>query len=558
MVFNARIKPFNATMLRVANLSQCLQFKPNSVKHPVRAHQYVSESKRDKLDETFRLRVSGPRRAPLLPTPKSLSRWTVTAYTSADPPATTTISDTFLGELFLKIFQGHLYYAFCYVMPIVTLIAALGAIYTKPLLLAIPTALHLLPPPLLHIIAAPTISSFLTFLATTQPWTGLISVTVSLLSAYYAFFLMPVMDLLLGTDYRNPDSADLRAAKKSVVYKSILRFYPFAHLSVLALVLHLACTYRAAISPPAFIGIAVSCGVAGGILFAAAHELIHSVQKIDRWLGNALLGSVFYMHWSDSHLAHHVKVATREDPSSARLGESLWHFIPRSVVGNMVDGWNWAEAGRLRRSRNNKNNKRNDTDIPATVVVVPKFPFWSLKNKILWWFACPALLNMVVAAIYGSAGVWFMAIQGIVAILLLETVNYIEHYGLERQRMIPRTQISTTNTNDSSTSHSLVPPSSSKAERYERVAPHHSWNASTIWTNSVTFSLQRHSDHHAADKRPYYLLNHIEDAPQLPAGYPSMMLLATIPPLFRRVMDPRVEKWKEQYYSSANNVQQLS
>jgi len=554
------MKLFKGTTLRVATLSQCLQFKPIFVKPPSRTRQYVSASKHNKLHEPCGLRVLGPRRAPLLPTPKSLSRSTVTTA-SADPPTTTTkSSDTFLGELFLKIFQGHLYYAFCYVMPIVTLIAALGAIYTKPLLLAIATALPLIPPPFLHIMAAPTISSFLTFLATTQPWNGLISVTVSLLSAYYAFFLMPVMDLLLGTDYRNPDSADLRAAKKSVVYKSILRFYPFAHLSVLALVLHLACTYRAAISPPAFVGIAVSCGVAGGILFAAAHELIHSVQKVDRWLGNALLCSVFYMHWSDSHLAHHVKVATREDPSSARLGESLWHFIPRSVVGNMVDGWNWAEAGRLRRSRNNNNNKRNDADKPATVVVMPKFPFWSLKNKILWWFACPALLNMAVAAIYGSAGVCFMAMQGIVAILLLETVNYIEHYGLERQRVIPKIQVSTTYTtitNNNNTSHSPVSPSSLKVGRYERVAPHHSWNASTIWTNSVTFSLQRHSDHHAADKRPYYLLNHIEDAPQLPAGYPSMMLLATIPPLFRRVMDPRVEEWKEQYYSGSANTAQL-
>lgn len=347
------------------------------------------------------------------------------------------------------------------------------------------------------------------------------------------------MDFLLGTDYRNPDSASLRAAKKSIVYKSILRFYPFAHLSVLALVIHLACTYQASITPLAFVGIAVSCGVAGGILFAAAHELLHSSQKIDRVLANALLCSVFYMHWSDSHLAHHVKVATREDPSSARLGESLWYFIPRSVIGNLVDGYNWAEAGRFRHSRGNiTTTTNNETKGRGTNTSVAKFSFWSVRNKVLFWFTCPALLNALIYAVYGGPGVCFMAIQGIVAILLLETVNYIEHYGLER-RKIP----------SASGGGGTTDPA---VERYERVAPHHSWNASTIWTNSVTFSLQRHSDHHAADKRPYYLLNHIEDAPQLPAGYPSMMLLATIPPLFRRVMDPRVEQWKEQYYGSSS------
>lgn len=527
VVFNARMNRLQAPKLRFASIAPQNQFKNLEKKHA--RSQYVSACT-NRFNNACRFRVSlGPRPDQTLSAAKSSNSPTICA------PST----PTSLGSVFLNIFQGHIYYAFCYIMPIVTLIAAIGAIYTRPLLLSIASALpRLLPLPTI----TPTISTFLTFVATTQPWTGLVSITVSLLSAYYAFLLMPIMDFLLGTDYRNPDGAALRAAKKSAVYKAILRFYPFAHLSVLAIVLHLACTYQAAISPLAFIGIAVSCGVAGGILFAAAHELIHSTQKIDRWLGNALLCSVIYMHWSDSHLAHHVKVATVEDPSSARLGESLWHFIPRSIIGNLVDGWNWAEAGRLRRNRTINNNnsggggggKKHDDQVDVSAAPQPKFPFWSLKNKLIWWFACPALLNTAVAAVYGLAGVQFMLIQALISILLLETVNFIEHYGLERQKIpVPSSS------------------SSSKTVRYERVAPHHSWNASTIWTNSVTFSLQRHSDHHASDKRPFYLLNHIEDAPQLPAGYPAMMLLATVPPAFRKVMDPRVAEWKKQYYGGS-------
>lgn len=390
-----------------------------------------------------------------------------------------------LGAFFLRTFQGHTYYIFSFIMPLVTLTSAMCAVYA---------------PSILQYTSSILSFPLLAYVATTQPWSGLISIAASLLTAYYAFGVMPLLDLILGLDLSNPVKSSEQCSLRNgqdTPYRTFLYSYVAFHLASLIGICHLMCTHPA--PPLAFFGVAVSCGVAGGILFTVAHELLHGARKLDRLLASAMLAFVFYMHWMDSHLAHHVKVGTEEDPATARSGESLYMFIPRSMYGNLVDGYMWAAAARRRKH----------------------VPFWSLRNKVLWWTVCPSMLTFLSYYFYGAAGVTFLLVQAAVAIIMLETVNYIEHYSLTRSKL--------------------------SNGRYERVQPHHSWNASTIWTNAVTFKLQRHSDHHAQDSKSYELLEYIEDAPQLPYGYPTMMLLSLLPPLFNKVMESRIDEWQSRH-----------
>lgn len=376
-------------------------------------------------------------------------------------------------------------------MPIVTVTSALGAVF-GPSILGWAASLLVQEPSLIagQAVGNSTVQAVrhALFTMTQPPFSSLVRAFFSLLTVWYAFIAMPCMDWLLGNDLQNPASSKLDGATKA--YNNILYGYTILHILALVSSMHFACV--SGISGWTFAGIVISCGVANGILFTVSHELIHSKKRMDRLLGNALLAVVAYMHWSKSHLIHHVKVATPEDPSSAMLGETLYHFIVRSVVGNTRDAY-LAEAKR-----------RKEKGIP----------FIHPQSRALWWMAIPAFLASLSWAVYGLHGLCFYVGQACVGVIMLEVVNYIEHYGLQRKKL--------------------------QDGRYERTSSHHSWNATTIYTNSASFKLQRHSDHHAHEGRPYYLLKDIPDAPQLPAGYPAMMLLACIPPLFFKVMDPLV------------------
>ncbi|HZA10051.1 alkane 1-monooxygenase, partial [Mycobacterium sp.] len=184
--------------------------------------------------------------------------------------------------------------------------------------------------------------------------------------------------------------------------------------------------------------------------------------------------------------------ATPEDPASARMGESLWAFLPRSVWGSLRSSWQ-LEAKRMRRLNLSVFDIRNDV-VNA----------W-LMSVVLW---------VTLIAVFGPALVPFMIIQAVFGLTLLETVNYLEHYGLLRQQ--------TAN------------------GRYERCTPEHSWNSDHLVTNLFLYHLQRHSDHHANPTRRYQTLRSIDGAPNLPSGYATMIALTYIPAVWRRVMDHRV------------------
>jgi alkane 1-monooxygenase len=243
------------------------------------------------------------------------------------------------------------------------------------------------------------------------------------------------------------------------------------------------------------LGWLLSQGLVGGILaINTAHELIHKDGRLERTAGGLLLASVGYQGFKVEHLrGHHVHVATPADASTAQRGQSLWAFLPRAMGRNTLAAWR-LEAARLR-----------GLGLPA----------WHRRNELLGWTALWLGFAAAFGAWLGTVGVVFFVVQGLVAAASLEVINYVEHYGLARQR--------------------------DANGRFERVAPVHSWNSDFALSNLLLFQLQRHSDHHAFPKRRYAVLRHRPEAPQLPGGYAAVFVLAFFPPLWRRVVHPRLD-----------------
>lgn len=222
-----------------------------------------------------------------------------------------------------------------------------------------------------------------------------------------------------------------------------------------------------------------------------AHELIHSRSRLDRSLGGLMCASLLAGSFKVEHVrGHHRDVATPDDPSSAPLGRSLWAHLPRAVVGNWRKGW----ALETRRVQ-----KRS-------------LPWW--RHELIGWALVSTALVATAGLISGPAGAAFIVVQGILARVNLEVINYVEHYGLCRSRRA--------------------------SGRYEPVRPVHSWTSEHMASRVFLLNLPRHADHHAVASRPWGTLRHHPDAPALPAGYVAMFVLAMVPPLWHRVMDPRV------------------
>ncbi|MGH3577215.1 MAG: alkane 1-monooxygenase, partial [Mycobacterium sp.] len=247
------------------------------------------------------------------------------------------------------------------------------------------------------------------------------------------------------------------------------------------------------LSWPAKIGLVLSVGMLGGVGINTAHEMGHKKDELERWLSKITLAQTCYGHFYIEHnRGHHVRVATPEDPASSRFGETFWEFLPRSVFGSLRSAWR-LEAARMRR--------------------LDKSP-WHLSNDVLNAWLMSVVFWGVLIAVFGPALIPFVIIQAVYGFSLLESVNYLEHYGLLRQQ--------TAN------------------GRYERCAPVHSWNSDHIVTNLFLYHLQRHSDHHANPTRRYQTLRSMDEAPNLPSGYASLIGLTYFPPLWRKLMDHRV------------------
>jgi alkane 1-monooxygenase len=305
------------------------------------------------------------------------------------------------------------------------------------------------------------------------------------------FAILPLVDLVVGMDAANPPDSVIKWLEQDRYY----RWCTYAFLPIQYAGLGFACWLWSAgrLSTVDSIGLALTMGMVSGIAINTAHELGHKRASLERWLSKVALASSGYGHFFIEHnREHHVRVATPEDPASSRLGESFWGFLPRTVIGSLRSSWG-LEVERLSRT----------DDGP-----------WMWRSDILNAWAMTVVLFGVLVLVFGPVVLPYLLIQAIIGFSLLEVVNYLEHYGLRRRR--------------------------GDDGRYERCTPRHSWNSNSVASNVLLYHLQRHSDHHANPMRRYQALRHVDEAPQLPTGYAGMIVLACIPPLWRRVMDPRL------------------
>ncbi|HEX6782312.1 MAG TPA: alkane 1-monooxygenase [Solirubrobacterales bacterium] len=305
------------------------------------------------------------------------------------------------------------------------------------------------------------------------------------------FGLFPLLDMAIGLDPTNPPDSVLKFLEQDRYYRWCT--YVFIPIQYAGLVFACWMWSSGDLSLVENIGLALTMAVVGGIAINTAHELGHKRASSEKWLSRIALAQTGYGHFFIEHnRGHHVKVATAEDPASSRLGEGFWAFLPRTVAGSLRSAWGieTARLDRLGRSH------------------------WSIHNDVLSAWAMTVVLFAGLGVAFGPVVLPYLLIQAVIGFSLLEVVNYLEHYGLLRQKR--------------------------EDGRYERCRPEHSWNSNNVASNVLLYHLQRHSDHHANPTRRYQALRHVDEAPQLPTGYAGMIVLAWFPPLWRRVMDSRL------------------
>ena len=314
------------------------------------------------------------------------------------------------------------------------------------------------------------------------------------------WWLFTLLDALTGLNPANPDP---QSTAPLIWHRAVTLVWFPLQATLLAAMLwyvpradHLATAERLGL----FFGMGV---VSGTIGITYAHELLHQKSRAERWLGDLLLATVLYSHFRSEHLrVHHVHVGTPRDPVTARYNEGFHRYFPRVLFGCPRSAWR-AEVAMLARRNLPPSHRSN--------------PFWR-------YALLQGAMLVLALALGGWVGLGLFLVQAISAIWQLELVNYVEHYGLTRRHL--------------------------GGGKYEPVQPHHSWNADHRATNWLLINLQRHSDHHTRPDRRFPLLQtySADQAPQLPFGYPLMTMAAMVPPLWKRVMNPRVRAWRRQHY----------
>ena len=314
------------------------------------------------------------------------------------------------------------------------------------------------------------------------------------------YVLLPILDAFFGADDQNPPDDVIEYLENDKYY----RYCTYAVIPFQLTSLVVACYLWSAgdlswlgisggLGLISKIGVTATIGIVGGIGINTAHELGHKRENLERWLSKITLAQTLYGHFYIEHnRGHHVRVSTPEDPASARFGESFWMFLPRSVFGSVKSSWG------LEKTRMERIGKST----------------WSIQNDVLNAWLMSIVLFGALTAVFGWQVLPFLLIQAAYGASLLESVNFLEHYGLLRQK--------------------------TASGRYERCSPAHSWNSDHIVTNIFLYHLQRHSDHHANPLRRYQTLRSMDGAPNLPSGYASLIGLTYLPPVWRKLMDHRV------------------
>ncbi len=315
------------------------------------------------------------------------------------------------------------------------------------------------------------------------------------LAPIYTFGFIPLLELAFKGSPQNLSKAEEELAKDDWKYDWIV-------WSVVPIQFATLYYFLQRVSDPQLrswevVGMILAFGISCGVLgINVAHELGHRSTRYERLLSKMLLATSLYMHFYIEHnRGHHKNVSTDEDPASARVGENIYAFYFRSVKGSWLSAWH-LEGMRL------KNSNRN---------------FISLYNEMLVFQLVQLLLLTLITWVWGWKVMLCFVGAAILGFLLLETVNYIEHYGLRRKK--------------------------TAGGQYERVMPAHSWNSDHPVGRIMLFELTRHSDHHFMTSRKFQLLRHLEESPQMPTGYPGMMVLSLFPPLWFKVIHRTMKKY---------------
>lgn len=314
-------------------------------------------------------------------------------------------------------------------------------------------------------------------------------------SVPFMYVLFPLLDMLVGQDPANPDESEHDALRRDTYYVRVLYLATAMHwVSLLATAWIVGSGDWHWLN---IIGAGMSMGCMNGAGLATAHELGHKVSDPRQsWAAKIMVACCGYAHFMIEHnKGHHKDVSTPEDPASSRMGESIYKFVLREIPGAARRAW------KLERDRLARQGKS----------------FWSPQNDILHSLAITLLAYGLILALWGIKMLPFLVLSAVYGWWTLTLANYVEHYGLLRQK--------------------------EANGRYERCAPHHSWNSNYKLSNLALLHLQRHSDHHAHPTLPYQLLRDMRDVPQLPGGYPLMFVLAMWPFAWFAVMDKRVAAW---------------
>ncbi|MBX9779501.1 MAG: alkane 1-monooxygenase [Chitinophagaceae bacterium] len=324
----------------------------------------------------------------------------------------------------------------------------------------------------------------------------------SFLPIIWAFIFIPTVELFMKPDAANMNAAEEELARNDKRYDYLL--YAVVILQYISLFYFLYSVIPSEarnlhsstsnLSPLTLIGRITSMGLLCGIFgINVGHELGHRANKQEQFLAKLLLLSTQYMHFFIEHnKGHHKRVATLEDPASARLGENIFFFYPRTIIFSYISAWEIANKEAIKKT--------------GTV--------WRIKNEMLQFTVLQLLFVVSIGLLFGLPVLCYYMCAAAIGIALLEAVNYIEHYGLSRKEIQPG--------------------------KYERPQPIHSWNSNHVLGRLMLFELSRHSDHHYLASRKYQVLQHHDDAPQMPTGYPGMIILAHLPPLFFWVMKREV------------------
>jgi alkane 1-monooxygenase len=295
--------------------------------------------------------------------------------------------------------------------------------------------------------------------------------------------------LLVGVEWLSPGARVENSRGQELAFRLVPFFYVPVQLGVIAW----SVTQAGDAGGLSFATLALAVGVTTGVFgVLAAHELVHSQNPTSQLFGVAMLSGMSYRHFRVAHVfGHHRAAATEQDPASARFGENVYRFLVRSIAGQLRDAWR-IERARLR----------------ATGKLL-------LHHRLLADACVMATIYGAIFLIIGVSSAMMFAAQSLVGIIVLETFNYVAHYGLQRD---------------------------SDGSGYEPFGAAHSWNSSNSFANAFIFNMGHHSRHHARPMAQYQTLEHDDAACELPLGYAGSMLLAMIPPLWHRIMDPAVQR----------------